>query len=358
MVREVAFAVPGDLATPTGGYAYDRRIIAGLSALGWRVEVCNLGDGFPRPTAQARAVANAKLAAVPRGRAIVVDGLAFGVLPEAAVALRASHPLVALVHHPLALESGLSKDASASLQASERAALDGARHVITTSAATARVLAADYGVAEDRLSVVEPGTDRTAVQPRRRNDTMTLLAVGAVVERKGYDVLIAALAKLKQLPWRLVIAGDCGRSPQAFARLEGDIARFGLADRVSLLGAVGTEELATLYASADLFVLPSRFEGYGMAYAEAIAHGVPVIGTTAGAIPETVPASAGVLVPPDDVAALATALRRLIESPSDREQLAAGARAVRFPSWSDQAARFAQVLDRLLLDRLLLGHPS
>jgi glycosyltransferase involved in cell wall biosynthesis len=352
VVREVAFAVPGDLATPTGGYAYDRRIIAGLLALGWQVDACNLGDGFPRPTAQTRALANAKLAAVSAGRAIVIDGLAFGVLPEAAEALRASHPLVALVHHPLALESGLSKDEAASLQASERAALDGARHVITTSATTARVLAADYGVASDRLSVVEPGTDRVTARERRRSDMVTMLAVGAVVERKGYDVLIAALAKLEQLPWRLVIAGDCGRSPQAFAQLTADIERFGLAERVSLLGAVTSQQLTTLYASADLFVLPSRFEGYGMAYAEAIAHGVPVIGTTAGAIPETVPASAGVLVPPDDVAALTVALRRLIENQNERERLTAGARAVRFPSWSDQAARFAQVLDRLLLDRL------
>jgi glycosyltransferase involved in cell wall biosynthesis len=352
VVKEVAFAVPGDLATPTGGYAYDRRIIAGLSTLGWRIDVCDLGDGFPRPTAKTRAAANAKLSAVPRGQPIVLDGLAFGVLPEAAAALRSRNPLVALVHHPLALESGLSKDESASLLASERSALDGARHVITTSAATARVVAADYGVASERLSVVEPGTDPVTAQPRRRNDTMTLLAVGAVVERKGYDVLVAALAKLAHLPWRLTIAGDCGRSPEASARLRADIARFGLADRVSLLGAVSSDELTTRYASADLFVLPSRFEGYGMAFAEAIAHGVPVVGTTAGAIPETVPASAGVLVPPDDVAALAAALQQLIEDRHERERLAAGARAVRFPSWSEQAARFAQVLDRLLLDRL------
>src|SRR5262249_6256539 len=158
-------------------------------------------------------------------------------------------------------------------------------------------------------------------------------------ERKGYDVLVAALARLTHLHWRLVIAGDCGRSPQAFARLNADIARFSLVDRISLLGAVTTEQLATLYASADLFVLPSRFEGYGMAYAEAIAHGVPVIGTTAGAIPETVPASAGVLVPPDDVAALAAALQRLIEDSNERERLAAGARAVRLSSWPEQAAR-------------------
>jgi glycosyltransferase involved in cell wall biosynthesis len=348
VVRTVAFAVPGDLAIPTGGYTYDRRIIAELPWFGWQVEVLDLGDGFPRPSAETRAFADAALAAVPRDRAIVIDGLAFGVLPEVSVSLRASHPLVALVHHPLALESGLSKAESASLQASERVALDGARHVITTSAATARVLAADYGVANDRLSVVEPGTDLVAARPRSPNGTITLLAVGAVVERKGYDVLAAALAKLRDLPWHLVIAGDCGRSPQAFARLEDDIARLRLADRVTLLGAVAPERLTRLYASADLFVLPSRFEGYGMAYAEAIAHGVPVIGTTAGAIPETVPASAGVLVPPDDVEALTAALQRLIENHEERQRLAAGARAVRFPSWQDQAARFAQVLDRLV----------
>jgi glycosyltransferase involved in cell wall biosynthesis len=344
------FAVPGDLATPTGGYAYDRRIIAGLQALNWRVDVLDLGDGFPRPATETRAGARARLEALPRGRAIVVDGLAFGVLPDVAEALRVSHPLVALVHHPLALESGLSADESTSLRASERAALDCARRVITTSAATARCLADDYGVAPDRLSVVEPGTDRVAAGPRRRDGAVALLAVGAVVPRKGYDVLVAALARLEDLPWRLVIAGDCGRSPETFRRLEAEIARLGLAERIRLPGAVSTQQLESLYAASDLFVLASRFEGYGMAYAEAIAHGLPVVGTNAGAIPETVPPSAGVLVPPDDVEALAATLRRLIENRDERERLAAGARAVRFPTWEDQAARFAQVLDGLAWD--------
>ena len=116
--------------------------------------------------------------------------------------------------------------------------------------------------------------------------------------------------------------------------------------RVTVLGAVPAQRLAELYASADLFVLASRFEGYGMAYAEAIAHGVPVIGTTAGAIPETVPAGAGVLVPPDDVDALAAALRRLIETaggaPSARRRRA---RAAAFPTWREQAALFVRALD-------------
>jgi glycosyltransferase involved in cell wall biosynthesis len=346
-VKAAVFAVPGDLATPTGGYAYDRRMIAELAALGWRTDVLNLGEGFPRPTANTRAAACARLAALPSAAPIVIDGLAFGVLPEAAKEMQASHLLVALVHHPLALESGLSADEAAGLHVSERVALAAARRVVTTSAATARLLTADYCIASERLSVVEPGTDRGDARPRKNDDAVALLAVGAVVERKGYDLLVAALAKVKHLSWRLVIAGDHGRSPEAFRRLEADIAWFGLADRITLLGAVSAQQLASLYATSDLFVLPSRFEGYGMAFAEAVAHGLPVIGTTAGAIPQTVPAGAGILVQPDDVDALASALRRLIENPHERERLAAGARAATFPSWKEQAALFAGVLDRL-----------
>jgi glycosyltransferase involved in cell wall biosynthesis len=345
--KAAVFAVPGELATPTGGYAYDRRMIAELARLGWRTDVVNLGEGFPRPAADTRAAACTRLAALPPAAPIVIDGLAFGVLPEAAQKMQASHLLVALVHHPLALESGLSADEAAGLYASERTVLAAARHVVTTSPATARLLAADYNVASDRLSVVEPGTDRGEARPRKAAAPVALLAVGSVVPRKGYDLLVAALAKLKHLDWRLVIAGDGGRDPETFRRLVADITYFGLADRISLRGAVSTEQLASLYGASDLFVLPSRFEGYGMAYAEAIAHGLPVIGTTAGAIPQTVPAGAGILVPPDDVEALAAALRRLIENPHDRERFAAGARAARFPSWMEQAALFAGVLDRI-----------
>ncbi len=134
---------------------------------------------------------------------------------------------------------------------------------------------------------------------------MRLLSVGAVVPRKGFDVLIAALATLADLPWQLTIVGDRGRDPKTASQLDADIARLNLGNRVAVLGAVSPERLEQLYAGADLFALASRFEGYGMAYAEAIAHGLPVIGTTAGAIPDTVPAGAGVLVAPDDTGALA-----------------------------------------------------
>jgi glycosyltransferase involved in cell wall biosynthesis len=339
------FAVPGDLATPTGGYAYDRRMIAELVVLGWQANVLSLGEGFPRPAEAVRAAACARLAALPTGVPVVVDGLALGVLPEGAQALR--DRLIALVHHPLALESGLNAAAADELRTSERAALAPARRVIATSAATARVLAADYAVPSARLKVIEPGTDRALSRQSPRDGLVALLAVGALVPRKGYDVLVAALAGLKELPWRLTIAGDATRSRETASALVEQIERLGLAQRIEIAGAVTDERLASLYAQADLFVLPSRFEGYGMAYTEAMAHGLPVVGTTAGAIPDTVPAQAGVLVPPDHVDALAGVLRRLIAEPSERERLAAGARAAHFPGWAEQARLFACILDEV-----------
>lgn len=347
MVGSVAFAVPGDLATLTGGYAYDRRMIAELERLGWTIDLVNLGDGFPRPSQEQRQAARERLMAIPAGRPIVIDGLAYGVLPDVTSELSARHSLIALVHHPLALESGLSAAQAEELRVSERAALADARHVVVTSATTARLLAADYGVAADRIIVACPGSDPAPAAQGSNDGIVRLLAIGAVVPRKGFDVLVAALATLPDLRWHLTIAGDRRRDSQAAAQLDADIARHKLADRVAVLGAVPAERIAELYAGADLFVLASRFEGYGMVFSEAIAHGLPVIGTSAGAIPETVPAGAGVLVAPGDIPALATALRRAIDNPDERRRMATCARtaAQALPSWQQSAKLFARVLE-------------
>ena len=347
MVGRVAFAVPGDLAIPTGGYAYDRRIIMELERLGWTVEIVNLGEGFPRPSLEQRKTAEQRLTPLAAGLPIVIDGLAYGVLPEVGSKLSSRHPLIALVHHPLALESGLSETEAEQFRASERAALAAAKRVVATSATTAQLLAADYGVPADRIVVARPGTDPAPAAQGSNDGTVRLLAIGAVVRRKGFDVLIAALAMLRNLPWHLTIAGDRSRDPEAAAGLDADIARCGLGDRVAVLGAVPPARIAELYAGADLFTLASRFEGYGMAFSEAIAHGLPVIGTNAGAIPETVAPGAGLLVPPDDVAALALALRRAIQKPDERRRMAAVARAAAqtLPSWQDSAKIFARTLE-------------
>ena len=156
MVKRVTFAVPGSLDTPTGGYAYDRRIIAELRKLGWDVESLNIGEGFPAPDAATRSAAQSLLSAISAGKPIVLDGLALGVLPDVAAELARKHPLVALVHHPLALESGLTAKRADALRHSERAALAEVREVVVTSPATSAIIATDYGVLAGRITVARP----------------------------------------------------------------------------------------------------------------------------------------------------------------------------------------------------------
>ncbi len=346
-MRQVTFAVPGDLANPTGGYVYDRRIVAELRKLGWQGEVLDIGASFPRASAREQAMARQQLSALPAGRLIVIDGLAFGAMAETAEILHRTHRLVALVHHPLALENGLPDHEAAQFRASERTALSFTRRVVTTSATTARLLTQLFAVPQEKISVVLPGNDPIPTRLRIGGDVVNLLAVGSIVPRKGYDVLIAALAEISGLPWQLVIAGDPGRSPATATALTDQVAALRLEDRVVFAGVVSEARLSRLYADSDVFVLASRYEGYGMAFAEAIAHGLPVIGTTAGAIPEAVPTGAGVLVAPDDARALSAVLRRLIEDAPERTRLAACARAsaAQLPTWSEAGRQFSQALD-------------
>jgi glycosyltransferase involved in cell wall biosynthesis len=349
VVKRVAFAVPGSLDTPTGGYAYDRRIMAELRHLGWDVEYLNIGEGFPTPDEATRSAARSLLSAIPAGQPIVVDGLALGVLPDVAAELASRHPLVALVHHPLALESGLTAERADALRHSEQAALAEVREVVVTSPATAKLVASGYGVPAKHITVARPGSDPATRAAREPNEVPHLLSVGAVVPRKGFDVLVSALAMLAEIPWRLTIVGDLTRDSNEAAKLQQLILRHRLTSRIETPGAVSSSRLAMLFADADLFVLASRFEGYGMAYAEALSYGLPVIGTTAGAIPDTIPQRAGLLVPPDDPSALAAALRGVIVDADQHQFLSEAAlvAARTLPTWRQSAAIFAATLDRL-----------
>src|ERR1019366_8556134 len=214
---------------------------------------------------------------------------------------------------------------------------------------TFRLVASDYGVPAGRITVARRGSDPAPLAQASQDGVVRLLSVGAVVPRKGFDVLIAALATLTDLSWRLTIAGDRTRDRDAAAQLDADIARHALGNRIAALGAVSPQRLAALYAEADVFVLASRFEGYGMAYAEALVHGLPVIGTSAGAIPDTVPPDAGLLVAPGDIPTFAQALRRVIGDAELRRRLAGAARAaaLRLPTWRQSAEILARALETL-----------
>jgi glycosyltransferase involved in cell wall biosynthesis len=353
--------VPGDLETRTGGYGYDRRIIAGLRALGWRVDVVQLADGFPFPTAAARADAERALAAVPDGAMILVDGLALGVLPDEAARHAARLTIVALVHHPLAAETGLDGAVAVALEESERRALASARTVIVTGRGTAAALVR-YGVERNRIAMVEPGTDPAplatgsqpplsslseAAAPSHEAPPVELLCVATLTPRKGHDVLLRALASIASRNWRLTCAGGLDRDPRTTERVRTLVRELDLEDRVSLAGDMDASQLAVEYDRADVFVLATLYEGYGMAVAEALARGLPVIGTATGAIAELVGERAGIVVAPGDVRAFSAALSRVVDDAELRMQLAAGARAVRdeLPTWESAATAMANALD-------------
>jgi glycosyltransferase involved in cell wall biosynthesis len=348
--RRIAWLLPGSLQVMTGGTNYDREIVAGLRSAGWQVDVASLSERFPWPDADALDDAAHTVAGLPDGMCVVVDGLAFGALPALAHAHARRLRWIALVHHPLALEAGLTTAQRAALQAGECEALRAAHAVITTSPATARTLQADYGVANSQLHVVLPGTDAAPLargsQDGPAPGPLSLLCVATLTPRKGHALLIEALAGLRERHWVLHCVGSATRDPATAHAIQHAIKQQGVAQHVFLHGEIDAVALHARYMQADAFILPSLHEGYGMALAEALSYGLPVISTTAGAIPETVPTDAGALVPPGDVVALRIALARLCSEPDWRAQRAAGARDVRarLPSWSTARAEFAAAL--------------
>ena len=372
--RTCSFLIPGDWHTPTGGFAYDRRLVRALRAAGWAVDSHRLDADWPWPDTAAVAAARARIEALAEGTIVVADGLAFGALPDLVQGQAWRLRWVALVHHPLHLESGLEVAVRERLRDSETRALRFASQVIVTSARSAHDVAA-LGVETERIAVVEPGTDAVpahltpaATRTRHTRDPLRLLCVATLTPRKGHAVLLQALAGLvgrgrsgihggadgtagagHDGDWELHCVGSATREPHTAARLHAMSEAPALAGRVVWHGEVDAAALQAHYAAADLFVLPSLHEGYGMAVAEALAWGLPVVSSDAGALVDTVPPGAGLRVPVGDAAALGDALAALIVDPALRARLAAGAHAAaqRLPSWERQAARFGAVLEGL-----------
>ncbi|MCA8882589.1 MAG: glycosyltransferase family 4 protein [Rhodobacteraceae bacterium] len=345
--KEAVFAVPGALTTRTGGTIYDRELLHMLRLQGWQVRHLELPGGFPQPGAVEMARAVADLQAIPGDCPVIVDGLAFGALDPADVRGIAA-PVVALCHHPLALEAGLAPDVAATLAEREMANLAMAAQVVVPSPHTAAVLQAQFGVPLAKLSIAEPGVTRPGPAPAAGRTTPPLiLSVGIVTPRKGHDILLKALARLTDLDWQAAIVGRVHDVAEA-AALRDLAARLGLTARVAFTGEISDDRLSELYARAHLFALATRFEGYGMAFAEALCRGLPIVSCRTGAVPDTVPAAAGCLVDVDDDAAFAEAIRRLLQDPTQYRQMAAAAKAAAedLPTWEQTANVMAAALLR------------
>ena len=352
--RKAVFAVPGNLSAPTGGYHYDRSLLAALRALDREVAHLPLPGGFPFPDARDMREASDMLIQVPEDRALIIDGLAFGAMDTSALD-RVAAPMIALVHHPLAHESDLPKTEARRLRDLECANLRRCAHVLVPSPHIADVLVTDYDVKRCDITVIRPGRPEVGGRvsvPEHPNSAPLILSVGLLHPRKGHDVLIAALAELAHLDWRAVIVG----APWAEgyeAALTDQIAKAGLSGRVRLAGWVPEDELNALYAEAEILALATRYEGYGIVFDEALIRGLPVVATTAGAVPGTVPEGAGRLVPPDDAVRFAAALAGLLEDEAARAAMARAAldAGAALPDWAVAARAVSDILDRVAAGR-------
>ncbi|HEV7146757.1 MAG TPA: glycosyltransferase family 4 protein [Pedococcus sp.] len=370
-MSDVYFVVPhglDDPRRPSGGNAYDQRLARDLARTGWRVH--------PRPvavgsSAQTSSCVAQTLAAVPRDSTVLVDGLVGSAADSAIVPHAQRLRLVALVHLPLGAErdglwSGdhVPGEREQQTRLAEASVLHVCRAVIATSEWTVGWLADHYGLSGTGIWLARPGADPAPAVSGSASGSR-LLCVGAVTPVKGQDLLVAALAHLHDLQdlqdlqdlhdldWCCSIVGPVDRDPDFVARLREQVRQGGLGERVRLLGPMGRGQLQATYAASDLLVLTSRVESYGMVVTEALAHGLPVVATDVGGIPEAFagPGSLvpGTLVPAGDSPSLATALRRWLTEPRTRDawREAAAQRRPTVSDWTTTVEQVAEVLVRV-----------
>jgi glycosyltransferase involved in cell wall biosynthesis len=342
----VHFVVPAtvaDASRPSGGNEYDRRLHTGLRGLGLRVHEHLVAGSWPAAQAAELADLTATLGALPDRATVLVDGLVASAAPViVAEAARRLH-VVVLVHLPLGVDDP-------DRRAGEATMLRAVGAVVATSAWTRSWLIDEYAVPADRITVSLPGADPSDLATGTRNGG-TFLCVGAVTPVKGQDLLVEALGALAELSWFCTCVGSLEIDPDFVAGLRTRLSRIGLADRVAFTGVLTGTALDAAYRAADLLVLPSRIESYGMVVTEALARGLPVVGFRTGGVPETLGRATdggvpGVLVPAGDAATLAVALTTWLSDAGLRSRTREAARGRResLPSWSETAARVAAAL--------------
>jgi len=345
---EAAFAIPGDLNTRTGGYIYERRLLESLNEIGQPTRHVPLITSWPHPTPEAEANLAQALAALPAGMPLILDGLVFGAMDTDMLA-RAQRPVIAMLHHPLGLEAGLPRDRAEALIARETANLRHAAHVVVPSPHTREILVAQFGVAPERISIALPGFDRPPQgNPVDKATPPLILSVGIVCARKGHDILLDALARVAHLDWTCSIVG-LTHDEGVLQALLAQRAQLQLEHRVTFEGVVPNARLDQLYRQATLFALATRYEGYGLVLSEAQLYGLPILSCAVGAVPQTVPDGAALLTPPDDPAAFAAGLDRLLTDVAERRRLAAESaqRGTALPHWHDTARVMHQVVQHV-----------
>ncbi len=342
----VAFITVGDTGRKTGGYLYDGRVISGLRQRGLVIEEVVAGGASPDEQRKA----SPRLGSTfdpSRFDTIVVDALARIAVAPHLDRWQTFRPVVALVHELPSVAGGGSGPETVARERDHEEPLLRMNRLVAVSDHGRNVLL-DRGVSPGRIHVVPPGFDRVPVgdgTPARREGPVRALCVAQWIPRKGILTLVEAWTLHERRGAVLELIGETNADPDYTARVR---AAIDAAPRASIVesGCVDEASLGASYAKADLFVLPSRYEGYGIVYAEALAFGLPIIACDAGPVPELVGREAGVLIRPNDRDDLSSALDLLLRDSELRTKMsdAANRRASHLPCWEDTVAGFEDVL--------------
>jgi glycosyltransferase involved in cell wall biosynthesis len=334
-----------DPARPSGGNTYDRRVCQALAAGGWSIEMHAVRGCWPLPDASAYAELASVIDRIGDQTSVLIDGLVASTAAEVLVPQAGRVRLIALVHMPLGIGS-LDRE----VRRREKAVLSAAAAVIATSRWSRRRLLQLYALPAQQVHVAEPGVDPAQLAPGTPAG-QALLCVAPVIPAKGHDLLLDALMTTADMSWECVCAGSLDRDSAFSEGIRRQAVAAGLGDRVRFLGPQVGGDLDRVYAAADLLVLPSRAETYGMVVTEALARGLPVIAAEVGGVPEALGHAPdrtppGLLVPAGDARALGAALRAWLSDPELRTRLRLAARRRResLPGWSDTAAAIAGVV--------------
>jgi len=294
---------------PAGGHRFCNRFAAGLRAIGHSAEV--VADTQPPPPAT--------------DGTLIVD----------AASLAAIEP-------PPATAAALVHDAPSSV-ARRLAAVP---LLIATGEAMAARLAEEFEIPPRRIRVVAPGLPDLPRSPGSGGPRCHVLSIGPLVRRKGPDLLLRALARLFDLDWGLSVVGD-HRDPEFAAELSALVSTLGIKGAMAFIPSIGEAALDKLWATADLFALASRWEGYPAMVAEALRRGVPVALTAEGEAARFVPAEGGAVCAPEDYEGLSKAMRRLIFDPELRRRFAdhAWEAGQRLPDLASAARTLLQALE-------------
>ena len=335
----VAFVTVGDTDRLTGGYLYNRRLLYGLAENG--VEVEQVVPCGATPAEQAEASSEFGGAFEPaRFDVLILDALARIVVAPHLDGWRSVRPVVALVHEL----PGVANPTTGDRERTFEEPLLRCERLVAVSGHGKWVLLGK-GVPAGRVAVVRPGFD--GLEPysvgARGGGGPRVLCVAQWIPRKGVLAVVRAWSAEERPGAVLDLVGDTDADPGYAAKV---LEAASEDPSIIVLGPVSDAELAGLYASADLFALPSRYEGYGIVYAEALSFGLPVVACAVGPVPEVVGGEAALLVPPGDTDALSGALGRLLSDAGLRQKMSAAAlrRAASLPRWRDTVGGFLDVL--------------